>query len=87
MPNAFTPNGDGKNDLFRLPPSSPEKVIGFSIFNRWGQLVFFTGNGASGWDGTFNDQQQPAGSYVWKIEYEDAAGIRKLASGNVMLIR
>lgn len=87
MPNAFTPNGDGRNDLFRIPPSSPEKVISFAIYNRWGELVFFTTNGSSGWDGTFKNQQQPAGSYIWKIDYEDASGTRMTASGNVMLVR
>ncbi|MDO6435219.1 gliding motility-associated C-terminal domain-containing protein [Flavitalea sp. BT771] len=87
MPGAFTPNGDGRNDLFRIPPSSPQKIISFAVYNRWGQMIFFTTNSGSGWDGTFNGQQQPAGSYVWKIDYEDATGARRLVSGTVMLVR
>jgi len=87
MPNAFTPNGDGRNDLFRIPPSSPEKVISFAVYNRWGEIVFFTTNGSRGWDGTFHNHQQPDGSYIWKIEYEDAGGARIQTSGNVMLVR
>jgi len=88
MPNAFTPNGDGKNDIFRIPPSGMVPLFNFSIYNRWGQRVFYTTNPGEGWDGTANGQPQPTGAYVWMIEYEDqVANKRTVAEGSVMLIR
>src|SRR4030095_4850128 len=44
MPNAFTPNGDGLNDLFRIPPQNYNLLISFTIYNRWGQKIFTTKN-------------------------------------------
>ncbi|HEX9513578.1 MAG TPA: gliding motility-associated C-terminal domain-containing protein [Puia sp.] len=69
MPGAFTPNGDGRNDLFRVPPSVPVSVIRFEVYNRWGGLVFTTSNSSIGWDGRSGGKPQPAGVYVWMIEY------------------
>ena len=88
MPNVFTPNADGKNDVFRIPPSTPQKIISFSIFNRWGQMVFRTTNSSAGWDGSFKNQIQPVGTYVWMIDYEDLLTKKTaVASGSVVLIR
>jgi gliding motility-associated-like protein len=69
MPNAFTPNGDGRNDLFRVPPGIPVTITRFAVYDRWGALVFAAVNGSSGWDGTRGGEPQPAGTYVWIIEY------------------
>jgi gliding motility-associated-like protein len=88
MPNVFTPNADGKNDVFRIPPSTPQKIKSFSIFNRWGQMVFRTTNSSAGWDGSFKNQIQPVGTYVWMIDYEDLLTKKiVVASGTVVLIR
>jgi gliding motility-associated-like protein len=88
MPNAFTPNGDGKNDIFRIPPSIGVKITAFVVFNRWGARVFMTDNSGVGWDGTFGGQPQPAGAYVWQIEYEDVLTQKPArAIGTVLLIR
>ncbi|MBN9381257.1 MAG: gliding motility-associated C-terminal domain-containing protein [Chitinophagaceae bacterium] len=88
MPNAFTPNGDGKNDLFRIPPSAPVDILRFSIFDRWGVLVFTTTNGSEGWDGRFGGQPQPAGMYVWMIEYNNLISKQRIMKkGVVELIR
>lgn len=88
MPNAFTPNGDGKNDVFRIPGSNSQKIISFSIFDRWGQLVFRTTNSNSGWDGSFHSQAQPIGTYVWDIQYEDILAKKKvIVNGTVILLR
>ncbi len=87
MPNAFTPNGDGRNDIFGVPPSLQITVINFSIYNRWGERVF-SAAGSQGWDGQLNNHPQPAGAYVWKLEYINAlTGEPASASGTVMLIR
>jgi gliding motility-associated-like protein len=88
MPGAFTPNGDGKNDLFRVPPLTTQRIINFSIFNRIGTRVFMTTNSSEGWNGNFNGQRQPAGTYVWEIEYYDLLTGKLLkAAGTVVLIR
>ena len=88
MPGAFTPNGDGKNDLFRIPPSLAVKISAFAVYDRWGATVFYTANSAAGWDGTLGGQPQPTGTYVWMIEYKDLlTGMPALARGTVILIR
>jgi gliding motility-associated-like protein len=88
MPNAFTPNGDGRDDIFRIPPVTIQKIQSFSVFNRWGQLIFHTMDNSAGWDGNYNGQPQPMGTYVWLIYYQD--GLTKkfeTARGTVELIR
>lgn len=88
LPNAFTPNGDGENDVFRVPPSEGVEVIRFVIYNRWGGRVFMATNSGAGWDGTVGGQPQPAGTYVWQIEYRDIlTGKPVRVNGTVILIR
>ncbi len=88
MPNAFTPNGDGRNDIFRVPPLLQISVINFSVYDRLGARVFFTSNSSQGWDGRFDGHPQPAGTYVWQLEYIDQlTGKAAAASGTVILIR
>jgi gliding motility-associated-like protein len=88
MPNAFTPNGDGQNDIFRVPPLLQITVVNFSVYDRLGARVFFTSNSSEGWDGRFNGRPQPAGTYVWQLEYIDQlTGKAAAANGTVMLIR
>jgi gliding motility-associated-like protein len=88
MPNAFTPNGDGRNDIFRVPPLLEITVIHFSVYDRLGARVFSASNSSEGWDGRFNSHPQPAGAYVWQLEYIDQlTGKTAAASGTVMLIR
>jgi gliding motility-associated-like protein len=88
MPNAFTPNGDGKNDVFRIPSASPQQIERFSVYNRWGSCVFTTANSGGGWDGTVNGSPEPAGTYVWIIQYHDPlTGKAETANGTVILVR
>jgi gliding motility-associated-like protein len=63
IPNAFTPNKDGKNDVFKIPGKSIHNYE-MTIYNRWGEQVFFTTNAAEGWDGTYRNIDAPAGPYV-----------------------
>jgi gliding motility-associated-like protein len=88
MPGGFTPNGDGRNDIFRVPPSVPVSVIRFEVYNRWGLRVFATTNSGGGWDGTLGGKPQPAGVYVWEIEYVDPI-LKKAVTrgGTVTLVR
>lgn len=65
MPNAFTPNGDGKNDVFYPVLMGPyQQVVEFRIYNRWGAVVH---NSTDPWSGEFSGKDQPAGTYVYYI--------------------
>jgi gliding motility-associated-like protein len=88
LPAAFTPNGDGINDIFRVPPLAPQAIQSFNIFSRWGQLVFSAINNTGGWDGTFGGSPLPQGNYIWIIKYKNLlTGKQESANGSVMLIR
>ena len=88
LPNAFTPNGDGKNDVFRLPPGVGVKLVQLAVYNRSGERVFLTVDPSAGWDGSFGGARQPAGAYVWVLEYKDPlTGKRVEVTGTVMLMR
>lgn len=90
IPNAFTPNGDGENDYFYPRQLMSKGVIGFkmTIFNRWGQVVFKTDNpNGRGWDGKFNEKDQPSGVYVYQIVAVLKNGRIENYSGNVTLLR
>lgn len=71
VPNAFTPNGDGKNDY--LYPLNAWKAanIEFFIYNRYGQVVFHTTDWTKKWDGTINGATQGTGVFVWSLRYTD----------------
>ncbi|HVV06494.1 MAG TPA: LamG-like jellyroll fold domain-containing protein [Puia sp.] len=86
VPNAFTPNGDGHNDCFGIQRWGDVQVEEFSIFNRWGQRIFTTRNPAQCWDGYFNGQPQPTGSYVYVIKARTFCG-PVLRTGTVVLVR
>jgi gliding motility-associated-like protein len=68
MPNAFTPNNDGVNDLFRIPLNAILDLKEFSIYNRWGERVFTTANRNSGWNGQLKGLKQDNGVYVYYIK-------------------
>lgn len=68
IPNAFTPNGDGKNDLFRIPPGVAINMETFSIYDRWGNKVFTTTNRNGAWDGNFNGKKSTEGTYIYVIK-------------------
>lgn len=86
VPNAFTPNGDGKNDRFIFFAIAMKKIDYFRIYNRLGQLVYH-GLDASGWDGTMNGIAQPGGTYTWMISGEDLNGNAYRKKGSLLLIR
>ena len=65
FPSAFTPNTDGKNDIFRMIGKDPNIAMKLYIYDRWGQLVFFSDQMDKGWDGTLNGQPCPSDTYVW----------------------
>lgn len=87
LPNAFSPNGDGLNDLFRIENFGYQGVITFSIFNRWGQRIFHTGDGTKGWDGTQNGLPVETGTYYYDIQLGMRDGSVKVYRGDLTLIR
>lgn len=88
IPNAFSPNGDGLNDIFRVPPDAPcQELAYFQIFNRWGDKVFEGFDLGVGWDGTWRGKEQEAGTYVYRIGLICDEFNSKDFSGTVTLIR
>ncbi|NNE55717.1 MAG: gliding motility-associated C-terminal domain-containing protein, partial [Flavobacteriales bacterium] len=90
IPNAFSPNGDGDNDLFR-PISSIYDHYQFEIFSRWGELLFSSKSVEEGWDGKVSGLRAESGVYVWRITYQDteseARPSEKHIQGTVNLLR
>ncbi len=86
-PNAFSPNNDGTNDIFRAIPVGVETTEYFRIYNRYGQMIFETNRFMQGWDGRYMGQLQPTGAYVWMIKGKDRNGKIVELKGTVMLIR
>ena len=88
IPSAFTPNEDGRNDVFRI--SGADLVTDFSmeVYNRWGQQIFSTSDARSGWNGQLNGIEQPHGIYAYRIRYRLLqSGQQILQKGTFVLIR
>ncbi len=87
IPNAFTPNGDGQNDLFRIANLNPDfGDIQITLFSRWGEKVF-TEKGNHGWDGKYKGKKLPADVYVYLVVLDCVDGERKAIKGDVILLR
>ena len=88
LPNAFTPNGDGNNDIFK-PLGSGKFTSNYemTIWSRWGQEVFRSVSPDVGWDGNFNGQEAITGVYAYFIVYTNIYGESKSLKGNVTLTR
>jgi gliding motility-associated-like protein len=87
VPSAFTPNGDGRNDVLHIIAPGLRELSYFRVYNRWGQTVFETRDLLKGWDGRINGQVPVTGAYVWimkGISYLDGVVEKK---GTVTLIR
>jgi len=88
VPSAFTPNTDGMNEIF-LPKVHDVVNYEFFIFSRNGEIVFFTNDPDTGWDGTFGGKPAPQGVYLWKINYAriGTPDEKKVKTGTVTLVR
>jgi len=87
IPSAFTPNNDGKNDIFRPLLFGNIKQYKFVIYNRWGQIVFQTNEPGKGWDGTFGGVRQDPNVFVWTCTWQLDGGEIKTEKGTVALVR
>jgi gliding motility-associated-like protein len=89
LPDAFTPNGDGNNDLLYPFIVGIQELRYLKVFNRWGNLVFETksANPAAGWNGIYKGKAQPSETYVWIAEGIDLDGKVVKRGGNVILVR
>jgi gliding motility-associated-like protein len=87
LPNAFTPNSDGQNDIFRPIMVGIRSTDYFRIFNRFGELMFETKEGMKGWDGTLKGKPAASGTYVWMIKGIDKNGAVVEMKGTVILLR
>ncbi|MCS6991959.1 MAG: PKD domain-containing protein [Chitinophagales bacterium] len=86
VPNAFSPNGDGANDVLYVKGQDIVS-LDFKVFNRWGELVFQTNDVNQGWDGTFRGVAQEMEVYVWMLSARFSNGKSVVKSGNVTLLR
>jgi gliding motility-associated-like protein len=87
MPNAFTPNNDGLNDLLRPLTTGIEEVYAFRIFNRYGQIVYTWSPQSKGWDGRFKSILQDPGTYIWQFNGRGIDGVNYTQKGFVILMR
>ena len=87
VPNAFSPNADGTNDVFNVIALQISELLKFKIFNRWGEVIFESTSLNAGWDGTYKGEPQEIGTYIYLIEALDLNGEKIFQKGNVTLIR
>lgn len=87
LPTAFTPNNDGRNDVFRIITNGHQEIQAFVIVNRWGQKVFESHDQWKGWDGTFRGKNADIGVYNYYIKYLCSDGQILEKKGDVVLMR
>jgi len=87
MPTAFTPNGDGKNDIIRPLINGRIILKEFSIYNRNGEKIYTTSTRGDGWDGRIGGLVQNSGVYVWVLQATDTDGRAIFRKGTLILIR
>lgn len=87
IPTAFTPNDDGKNDVLKPIAAGIKQIEFFSIYNRWGQMLYRSSENNRGWDGTFGGVKQAPGVFVWMVKAVDFNNKPYFQKGTVALIR
>lgn len=87
FPNAFSPNGDGENDVLQLEMASPPESVYWAIYDRWGMRIFETTDFHAAWDGTFQGKAQPAETYGFVLRVTCADGNNLFRKGNITLLR
>ena len=88
LPNAFTPNGDGMNDEFKVISNAGVTTLNsLKIFSRSGNLVFQSQDLSKGWDGRYNGTIMPIDIYYWTAVYVDRNGLTNSKTGTVLLLK
>ncbi len=88
VPNVFSPNDDGVNDFFKPLLAERCTSFEFSVFDRWGELIFTGTDAGNGWNGKFREKLAPSGVYIWVLNYKTGVGgDKKTAKGDVALVR
>ena len=90
IPNAFSPDFNGHNDIFHAYSNCELENFSMKIFNRWGALVFESKNANTGWDGMFKNKVVPEGVYVYLVEFEvnqKSETLTKKISGDVTVVK
>jgi gliding motility-associated-like protein len=87
IPNAFTPDGDGLNDVFRPTYLGIKRLEYFRVYNRYGHIMFETNDIGRGWDGRYKGRMQNIDSYVYIVKGIDKYGNEKILKGNVILLK
>ncbi|MES2567412.1 MAG: CotH kinase family protein [Bacteroidota bacterium] len=87
FPTAFTPNGDGRNDILEPLGIRNVKSMTIEIWNRWGEQVFSSSDAAKGWDGNYKGTPAQTGVYAYLVKYMKSDGEEKIIKGNITLIR
>jgi gliding motility-associated-like protein len=88
IPTAFSPNGDGINDVFKVVKHLNVKRLNyFEVYNRWGEKIFSTTNLDQGWDGSFKGEPVPNGTYNWQIQITNYDNEKISKAGSIDVIR
>ncbi len=87
VPSAFSPNGDGKNDQFKVANLTFQRIVEFRVFNRWGQEIFSGAGKNVYWDGTWEGEDQDIGNYSYLIRVGFPDGYVETYKGEVTLVR
>lgn len=85
IPSCFTPNHDGLNDEFKVFGDGIS-LINFTIYNRWGQVMYFSESEQPAWDGKYKGEDCPEGVYIYRFLYKTLAGDKFYKAGNITLI-
>lgn len=86
VPSAFTPNNDGSNEIFKIYGSAIS-TVDFRVYDRWGEMVFYTNDLSDGWDGTYHGMKSSTDVYVYVAKIKMLSGKKYILKGDVTLIR
>lgn len=87
IPTAFTPNGDGLNDVLIISGLHTDDGFSMQVYDRWGMRIFTSEDARIGWDGTLHGMDSPEGIYVIRVQVTDCRGVSRPRGGTVTLLR